>query len=153
MSHLKDVHTEHCCSTHGCKYGDLSRTECTVVSGEKQQSFPCEVCYFVREQVADYLPKASDDELRAEWQRRGMNLDRAEQTFPMDLPCPSCGQESLFGYSYQNEKGEHMHTHYVCTFWRSGVKSDLSASLHKHCGWHGWTVRYDESLDTEPQRD
>jgi len=27
---LKDVHTQHCCVKHGCKYGD---EDCTVVSG------------------------------------------------------------------------------------------------------------------------
>ena len=37
----KDVHTEHCCTIHGCKYGS---TDCTVVKGLKEQSFPCEDC-------------------------------------------------------------------------------------------------------------
>lgn len=37
----KDVHTEHCCSYHGCKYGD---DDCTVVTGQKVQSFFCEFC-------------------------------------------------------------------------------------------------------------
>jgi hypothetical protein len=86
------------------------------------------------------LHNVSADELRAEWRSRGMDLDRAERTFNVDLPCPSCGQDSLFGYLLLNERGEHMHTHYVCRFWRSGIKPDLSASLHKHCGWHGWSV-------------
>lgn len=36
-----DVHTEHCCFTHGCKYGDAN---CTVASGGKPQSSPCETC-------------------------------------------------------------------------------------------------------------
>lgn len=43
---MKDVHTEHCCKKHGCKY-TLTLTppdSCTVVSGEKEQSFPCEDC-------------------------------------------------------------------------------------------------------------
>ena len=38
----KDVHTEHCCSKHGCKYEDK---DCTVVYGKKVQSHPCEECY------------------------------------------------------------------------------------------------------------
>lgn len=42
---VKDVHTEHCCTRHGCKYGDV---HCTVAGGlkknRKQQSFMCEVC-------------------------------------------------------------------------------------------------------------
>jgi hypothetical protein len=37
----KDVHTEHCCAEHGCKYGENA---CTVKSGDKKQSFPCEIC-------------------------------------------------------------------------------------------------------------
>lgn len=37
----KDVHTEHCCKRHGCKYGDPL---CTVERLEKEQSFPCEMC-------------------------------------------------------------------------------------------------------------
>lgn len=41
---IKDVHTEHCCITHGCKYGD---EDCTVVTGKAIQSYPCEVCSWV----------------------------------------------------------------------------------------------------------
>jgi hypothetical protein len=41
MVKLKDVHTEHCCIDHGCKYGD---DNCTVVTGKLPQSFPCEDC-------------------------------------------------------------------------------------------------------------
>ena len=37
----RDVHTEHCCKEHGCKYG---QGNCTVTSGKKAQSFPCETC-------------------------------------------------------------------------------------------------------------
>lgn len=36
-----DVHTEHCCVAHGCKYGDAA---CPVETGKKRQSFPCELC-------------------------------------------------------------------------------------------------------------
>jgi hypothetical protein len=38
-----DVHTEHCCIDHGCKYGDKN---CTIVTGAKVQSYPCEECEF-----------------------------------------------------------------------------------------------------------
>lgn len=48
----KDVHTEHCCARHGCKYGDEN---CTVASGLKQQSYPCESCDFERESVQAML--------------------------------------------------------------------------------------------------
>lgn len=37
----KDVHTEHCCVFHGCKYSD---DDCTVATGKKNQSFSCEQC-------------------------------------------------------------------------------------------------------------
>lgn len=38
---MKDVHTEHCCRQHGCKYGDA---DCTVELGIVSQSHPCEHC-------------------------------------------------------------------------------------------------------------
>lgn len=37
----KDVHTEHCCLIHGCKYAD---EDCTVTTGKLQQSYTCESC-------------------------------------------------------------------------------------------------------------
>lgn len=37
----KNVHTEHCCFVHGCKYGD---DDCPVATGKQMQSFPCESC-------------------------------------------------------------------------------------------------------------
>jgi hypothetical protein len=37
----KDVHTEHCCIKHGCKYGD---NNCTVENRHKPQSYLCEMC-------------------------------------------------------------------------------------------------------------
>lgn len=42
----KDVHTEHCCSEHGCKYG--KDNICSVSLGDKPQSFPCEFCDYER---------------------------------------------------------------------------------------------------------
>lgn len=41
LEELRDVHTEHCCITHGCKYGD---EDCTVATGKMPQSYDCEVC-------------------------------------------------------------------------------------------------------------
>lgn len=41
MEYQKDVHTEHCCLRHGCKYGDPN---CTVENGTKPQSWDCEQC-------------------------------------------------------------------------------------------------------------
>lgn len=69
---------------------------------------------------------------------RKMEADLAEQreqpsgTWVASLPCPDCGQNRILGYRLDNEKGGHMHTHYVCTFWASGTR--------KACGWHGWSV-------------
>ena len=58
------------------------------------------------------------------------------------LPCPECGQHRILGYRMDNERGDHMHTHYVCTFWRSGQT--------KACGWHGWSVPgWDEGMSGE----
>lgn len=56
-----------------------------------------------------------------------------------EYPCPNCKQPTLMGYYLANENGEHMHTRYVCTFWRSGTKPDLSGSMHRARGWSGWT--------------
>lgn len=39
----KDVHTEHCCIVHGCKYGE-DDYYCTVATGKKPQTSPCERC-------------------------------------------------------------------------------------------------------------
>lgn len=48
----KDVHTEHCCLKHGCKYGD---NDCTVVLGFKKQSYPCEWCYEDQEAILENI--------------------------------------------------------------------------------------------------
>lgn len=41
MEYKTDVHTEHCCLRHGCKYRDPN---CTVANGSKPQSWDCEDC-------------------------------------------------------------------------------------------------------------
>lgn len=38
---LPGVHQEHCCASHGCKYGE---DDCPVYTGELRQSYPCEQC-------------------------------------------------------------------------------------------------------------
>ena len=40
---MKDVHTEHCCDKHGCKYGN---DDCTVTTGRARQSHRCEDCEY-----------------------------------------------------------------------------------------------------------
>ena len=42
MAKYIDVHTEHCCLVHGCKYGNAYK--CTVMSCREKQSYPCEDC-------------------------------------------------------------------------------------------------------------
>lgn len=37
----RDVHTEHCCVRHGCKYG---KPDCPVETKKKRQSYHCESC-------------------------------------------------------------------------------------------------------------
>jgi len=37
----KNIHTEHCCVIHGCKYNN---NDCPVDLGELKQSYPCESC-------------------------------------------------------------------------------------------------------------
>ena len=37
----RNVHTEHCCAVHGCKYG---HDDCPVEKRENRQSYPCESC-------------------------------------------------------------------------------------------------------------
>ena len=41
VNDAKNVHTEHCCKEHGCKYAE---DDCPVVLGTMVQSFPCESC-------------------------------------------------------------------------------------------------------------
>ena len=48
----KDVHTEHCCRWHGCKYGDDA--DCPVENGTKRQSYACEQCDYEADQIGDY---------------------------------------------------------------------------------------------------
>lgn len=51
--HYIDVHTEHCCIRHGCKYGD---EDCTVVTKKARQSYPCEDCYTDEEYGPALIP-------------------------------------------------------------------------------------------------
>jgi hypothetical protein len=46
----RDVHTDHCCLKHGCKYSDK---DCTVRLGKKKQSYPCETCDYAKERMAN----------------------------------------------------------------------------------------------------
>ena len=46
MKDERDVHTEHCCAVHGCKYGDRG---CSVKTGAKAQSYTCERCDYALE--------------------------------------------------------------------------------------------------------
>jgi len=52
------VHVEHCCSIHGCKYGDR---DCPVKLGNKKQAYPCEWCALAEEEVSEVLPEWSEE--------------------------------------------------------------------------------------------
>ena len=57
----KDVHTEHCCIYHGCKYG---HTDCTVTTRKKTQSYECEFCQdreFKMEQALKWIVQQFED--------------------------------------------------------------------------------------------
>lgn len=58
---MKDAHTEHCCLEHGCKYFD---PDCTVMSGEKEQSYECEDCMLEKDDPQNKRIKALEDMLR-----------------------------------------------------------------------------------------
>lgn len=55
---VKDVHTEHCCERHGCKYGEDE--ECTVAGKGIRQSYPCEYCPDLDE-AREALAQAQED--------------------------------------------------------------------------------------------
>ena len=48
----RDVHTEHCCAIHGCKYGD---DDCTVMHGKQVQSWWCEDCDYANDEAEEEL--------------------------------------------------------------------------------------------------
>ena len=59
----KNVHTEHCCLKHGCKYRDAN---CPVELGIQEQSHPCEDCSYdlarAQEITKYYFSLLSDEE-------------------------------------------------------------------------------------------
>ncbi len=65
MSTEPDVHTEHCCARHGCKYSDGRR--CTVVTGQKPQSYPCETCDSPMVQLHDAIDAVLAADHAYEW--------------------------------------------------------------------------------------
>lgn len=54
---MKNVHTEHCCVRHGCKYNDKT---CPVEFGGIKQSFPCECCDMDTRDGGAYIYKIRD---------------------------------------------------------------------------------------------
>jgi len=59
-----NVHTEHCCVFHGCKY---SYQMCPVALGKKVQSYPCEFC-------DDAEDDQEKDKLIGEYRKRLLEL-------------------------------------------------------------------------------
>jgi hypothetical protein len=45
-----DVHTSHCCMSHGCKY---QSDYCTVTRGVRKQEYPCEFCSMEEEDMQE----------------------------------------------------------------------------------------------------
>jgi hypothetical protein len=50
----KDVHTEHCCVRHGCRYGDEN---CSIVRKQKKQSYDCEICDSVGQEREEWIER------------------------------------------------------------------------------------------------
>jgi hypothetical protein len=64
-----------------------------------------------------------------------------QRVFDVEGLCPQCGQDSVIGYLLLNERGVHMHTRYLCTFWPSSSKEAYfhEVDVRPRCGWSGWT--------------
>ena len=90
MPNEKDVHTEHCCVVHGCKYVN---DECTVATKQKVQSYDCEYCEW------DKAEKKEEIELLQE------SLDIFNHLLDMDvlpplysLPAVKKAHDDIFRY-------------------------------------------------------
>lgn len=72
-----DVHTEHCCVHHGCKYAYDFKDDgaCSVRNGTKKQSYPCEVCELAEEEFPAWTPDLSR-ELRQAYHDAMWNLHK-----------------------------------------------------------------------------
>lgn len=81
----KDVHTEHCCIHHGCKYMS-PQTPCTVESGEKTQSHPCEECGERSFKVEQALQRFRDDFESDFMLEDGLIVDHPERRWGPLLP-------------------------------------------------------------------
>lgn len=68
-----DVHTSHCCAVHGCKYND---DDCSVAVLGRPAEYPdsCEYCQWTHEEVATFLPQATNAELVAELSKRSAQV-------------------------------------------------------------------------------
>lgn len=55
-----------------------------------------------------------------------------EVTLLQNETCPRCGNFKILCYLLTDEKGQHMHTRYVCTFYGAGRRAA--------CEWSGWVV-------------
>jgi len=94
----RDVHTEHCCKKHGCKYADA---KCTVTTGKKLQSGPCETCESETEENKIRL-----DELKQKVADAEAAIDRTlpkgiERRGPVELNLtfePTAGWSASFAY-------------------------------------------------------
>lgn len=95
---IKDVHTEHCCAQHGCKYAD---SDCPVASGNKPQSYPCESCEWEKEDAARHTA-AKDAEIEA----LRADAERLDWLSQLDVGICHLGHGDYQWYSYANPKPE-----------------------------------------------
>lgn len=89
----KDIHTEHCCQMHGCKYDDDE--DCPVWTAEKHQSFMCEWC--VRELEGGgldlaYLINDIYEAGKSAGYKVGIEDAEAAECIDCEDLCPGCGE-------------------------------------------------------------
>ena len=71
---LSDVHTEHCCALHGCKYGDDQ--ECTVVMALKPQAYACEECAYDLDEGGGWVLAHLMNEMYERGRKKGAACER-----------------------------------------------------------------------------
>lgn len=111
-----------------------------------QRIFELKICMWAGKSVTKFtdLPEDAQQVLK-DWIGPGPNVidARTGGAWKVDaLPCPDCGNRTLMGYLLTNEFGEHMHTKYVCTFWKADPMrgTPRTETVTRPCGWQGWSV-------------
>lgn len=97
MEYKKDVHTEHCCVLHGCKYGD---DDCPVQTAIKPQSYLCEDCVGWSE---------NEDGHRQIWDKTNQHFEfirRRRTNVPQTITIDNWNEETQRNYLYSAIAGE-----------------------------------------------